>query len=311
MRLQVINSYFNPINYKNRYMRYLEFERHMLESDVDLTTVECNRPGEAHKLTSSLINHIPVSASTICWQKESQLDVGYNSIPKDCSYIGWFDGDIHFTNPNWHHDTISALQEFDIVCPWEYCHDLDADGNVAEVHESFGKVLFERNPIVQGPNLPLSIKKKFKFGHPGYAWAARRDFLEAVGGFINTAILGSCDHHMALAMIGRAYDSAPYAISPEYMEPILEWQAKALKYNPKIGYVKGNIIHGFHGSKKDRQYSDRWQILIKHGFNPKEDLYVNDHGIIELRGNKPELNRDVEQYFLDRKEDGALMAQAA
>jgi hypothetical protein len=312
MRLQIITTYFNPIGYKNRLLRYLEFERHMLESNVDLTVVECNRVGEKHVLTSTAINHIPVSASTICWQKESQFQVGLDYVFSNNSsdYIGFFDADIIFQNPHWVRDAIDILQDHDIASAWETCQDLGPDGNVAETHESFGKAIKDRRAIIQGPNVPSHVKKSIKLAHPGYAWIARREFLQATGGFITTAILGSGDHHMALSLLGRAHESAPYSVTQSYMSPIIEWQAKSLKFAPRIGYVPGNIIHGYHGSKKDRAYAERWEILVKHEFDPKTDLVFNEFGIVELAGNKPELNKDIENYFFNRKEDGNQMASA-
>lgn len=303
MRLQIITPYFNPMGYKNRLLRYLEFERHMLESGVELTTVECNRGLEPHILKSNSIRHIPVSAKTICWQKESQMQIAYKSLPSNCEFVGWFDGDLKFENPNWVHDALVALEDHDIVSAWEYCNDLDADGNIAEVHESFGKVVKTRRPIIQGAGSPEKFKNKYRFAHPGYAWIARKSFLDAVGGFIDTAILGSGDQHMALSILGRVHESADPDITADYMEPIFEWQEKCLKYQPKVGFVPGVITHGYHGAKKNRAYAARWKILIKHKFDPKTDLVFNEFGLVELAGNKPELNADIELYFHQRAED--------
>ena len=43
-----------------------------------------------------------------------------------------------------------------------------------------------------------------KYFHSGFCWVARRSALEDVGGLIETAVVGSGDNHMALALIGKA-----------------------------------------------------------------------------------------------------------
>ena len=70
-----------------------------------------------------------------------------------------------------------------------------------------------------------------------------------------------------------------------------------------LGYCQAVIRHNFHGFKRDRQYSTRNEIITKHDFAPSTDICRNDKGIWEFTGNKPDLERDVLQYFVNRKED--------
>ena len=73
--------------------------------------------------------------------------------------------------------------------------------------------------------------------------------------------------------------------------------------NGNIGALPGSIEHGFHGSKRDRAYESRWDILIRNGFDPDNDLIRNTWQAWELAGNKPQLRRDIERYFRSRDED--------
>lgn len=55
--------------------------------------------------------------------------------------------------------------------------------------------------------------------------------------------------------------------------------------------------------KKNRQYASRLQILIKHSFDPYEDLIKNEDGVWELPDHKPKLARDIWKFFECRRED--------
>lgn len=59
----------------------------------------------------------------------------------------------------------------------------------------------------------------------------------------------------------------------------------------------------FHGRKGDRGYQSRWDMFVKHGFDPHEDLKRNSHGVLEFAGNKPELRREFDRYLQSRNED--------
>ena len=76
------------------------------------------------------------------------------------------------------------------------------------------------------------------------------------------------------------------------------WQRRARHaVNGRIGYVPGTIEHRFHGAKVNRQYWDRWQMFLRHGFDPITDLKRNTWGVLEFAGNKPELEHEWDQYL--------------
>jgi hypothetical protein len=56
-------------------------------------------------------------------------------------------------------------------------------------------------------------------------------------------------------------------VSDGYKKSIIEYEQnfKDLKF----GVINGVIRHYFHGSKKDRKYMKRWQILVKHKYKYK------------------------------------------
>jgi hypothetical protein len=122
---------------------------------------------------------------------------------------------------------------------------------------------------------------------------------------METAAAGAGDHHMALALIGKVRMSVPHGISPGYLQPLIQWEHRAIRdINFNLGYLEGSTIeHSWHGRKNDRKYVPRWDILTRHGFDPATDIKRNVWGVLELTGDKPALRHDIDVYFRQRNED--------
>jgi hypothetical protein len=301
--LHVVTCIANPARWKSRIRLYNDFREHMLDSGVNLTTVECafgERPFEL--ADDKYVNQVRVraSGSALVWSKECLLNIGIARLPEDARYIGTFDADIEFLRAGWAAETVQALQHYDVVQPWSDCYDLGPDGEHLELHRSFARLVYDGQPIVQGPN----ASGPYQFGHPGFAWAWTRRALDCVGGLVETAGLGAADHHMAMALIGRVGDSIPGTMTAGYRAPLDLWQQRAERHIARnIGYVPGTLKHLFHGPKRQRFYVPRWGILDSEAFDPATDLRRNTHGVLELAGNKPELRRKIDRYFRSRNED--------
>jgi hypothetical protein len=88
----------------------------------------------------------------------------------------------------------------------------------------------------------------------------------------------------------------------DYKKSVYEFQEKVK--NMRIGYVPGVIRHYYHGSKKNRQYGERWKILVKHKYSPNEHIKYDKNGIIIPTEKFPkELIKEIYQYFQERNED--------
>lgn len=301
--LHVVTAIANPIRWNSRIRLYREFEQHMLDSGVKLTVVECaygERPFELG--TNPHVNHIAVRShgGSMVWNKESLLNIGVSRLP-EAKYIATVDADIKFRRGCWASETVHALQHYPVVQPWSDCYDLGPHDEHIDLHRSFCRLVHEKRPIVQGPNAMLG---PYRFGHPGYAWAWTRQALEWTGGLVETAGLGAADHHMALALIGKVEDSIPGNLVEAYKTPLRLWQQRATQHIAgNISYVPGTIEHGYHGQKAKRAYVERWDVLVRHKFDPSTDLKRNSHGVLELAGNKPGLRHDIDLYYRSRDED--------
>jgi hypothetical protein len=97
-----------------------------------------------------------------------------------------------------------------------------------------------------------------------------------------------------------------YAINPRssdgYKESILEFQEKARLL--RFGYIPGVVRHYFHGIKKNRKYHERWEILVKHDYDPKIHIKKNVAGLIVPTEQFSEsLKTEILEYFQQRNED--------
>jgi hypothetical protein len=170
---------------------------------------------------------------------------------------------------------------------------MDRDENAMSIFSSFGFQYSKGKKYGGiGPN----------FWHPGFAWAMTRKAYERTGGLYELSILGSGDHNMAQSLIKNGRNSVNNLVTEEYKNSVINWQEKAI--NLRLGYVPGVIRHHFHGSKKNRKYSERWQIIIKHLYNPKLYVEKNKDGLLIPSKECPQgLLDDIMEYFKERNED--------
>ena len=224
------------------------------------------------------------------------------------------DADIHFQNKHILDDVIHALQVHRVVHPFETALDMGPHGEVLEVHKSFGwckqQGMKWTIPMADYQKEQETAKKAAQYKglgnifHPGFAICFRRDVLENMHGLLEVGILGAGDHHMLTAMIGMANYSMPKGIHANYRAAVMDWQKRAATHiDGDLGYVRGTILHSFHGAKRSRQYKSRWNILIDNNFDPLKDIYRNLQGVVELSPGRPHLRDDIRWYFISRLED--------
>jgi hypothetical protein len=317
-KLYVVTCISNPVRYHARYRHYHTFEKHMKDSGAILYTIEmayANRPFEI--TTPCNPNHIQVRADDELWHKENLLNIAINRLPPEAKYIAWIDADINFARPDWAQETLQQLQHYDFLQLFSQAVDLGPKHEIMHTARSWtdsikGGLTFkhansEKNDLgssycVQGSGLVRGA------WHSGFAWAARRSALDAVGGLMDIAILGSADRHMAAGLFGFMQDTILPDFTEDYKKHLLQWQERAeRKIRRNVGQVEGTIFHHFHGKKVDRRYVSRWQILLKNQFNPVTDIKRNAHGLWQLHDDGSpryiSLRNDLRDYFRARNED--------
>ena len=329
-----VTAISNPAQWKTRYCLAQNFRRHVTQDlRANIITIECafgtggfhvtENTGEADLATSSTVTEngvrmidVQVRNKSWTWLKENLQNIAVSSLPTSAKYLIFCDADVEFTNRNIVEHVIYALGHTKVVQPFETCCDLGNEGQVIQVHRSFGAC--HSKGMVWRPRLKKDRKGK-TYGvyhedtppashdlinnwHPGFCLAMKRETYSKLGGLLQIACAGAGDHHMVCSFIGRAEDSFPKTVHKNYREMVLAWQTRADKVvGGNFGYVHGTILHHFHGPKKNRQYISRWSIITDNQYDPKEDIYYNSDGVMELQ--KRKLHDDIRRYFKSRNED--------
>lgn len=302
--LHVVAVVSNPARYHSRYRLFREFAQAMVATpNVSLHVVELAFGDRHHEVTGSaeaapFANALQLRSDRELWHKENLINLGVRHLlPTNWRYLAWVDADVHFQNQNWALESLHQLQSYPVVQPWSECADMGPNGNVMQMHRAFASLVM-RNVRQQAHK-----DEPYPYGHSGFAWAVTRRFWENVGGLMDFPILGSADHHMAWAMIGDVDKSVHQGMSASFKRRCHEWEACAHREtHGHLAYVPGLIHHRFHGSKKDRRYRERWQVLVEHAFDPDKDLRRDAQGLLYVAG-KPHLEEAIRRYMRQRNED--------
>lgn len=294
----VVTMISNPVRFASRYRLYDAFRERLARSGINLVTAEIAFGDRPFAITrAGDADAVQLRTNHELWHKENALNIAISRLPSNWRYVAWIDADIEFVRPDWAHETVQQLQHYSVVQLFDSAIDLGPEMQTLQVHTGFGASYLRKRP--RGRN--------YAHWHPGYAWAARREAIDAMGGLIDWAILGSADHHMAVGLIGGLDEDqiTPTArLSPRYRQELQAWQDRAVTgLRRDLGCVPGTILHYWHGKKKDRRYGDRWQILTRHQFDPKQHLSRDWQGLWQLTGDCPRLRDEIRGYFRARNED--------
>jgi len=152
----------------------------------------------------------------------------------------------------------------------------------------------------------MGVKKLLPRNWKAFAWIdADLEFESstwALDGLYDKSILGSGDNIMMLALLGNALKAITSESTDGYKKSVIEYEEKISTL--RFGYVPGMIYHYFHGSKKNRQYTERWKILSENNFDPFTFIEYDKNGIIVPTSIFPEtLVSGIMTYFEERNED--------
>lgn len=292
--LNVIMVISNPCQFATRYILAKEFIYRMKrEPHVVLFIVELAYGDQSFHVTESgNQHHMQIRTSTPLWHKENMVNIGIKLLPTNWKAFAWIDADIEFESA-FALDTLKILNgSKDVVQLFSHCLDMNKQEETMNIWSSFGYRHCKNNLYGKGKEL----------WHPGYAWAITRQAYYRIGGLYEKNILGSGDHNMSLSFIGHGLKSVNFNVCAEYKQSIAFFEQNANKL--RLGYVPGIIRHYYHGTKASRKYGERWNILVKHQYNPVLHVKKDSHGILVPTEECPhELLSDILSYFKERNED--------
>lgn len=295
-KLHVIAPISNPCRYKTRYKLYADFAKMCDDAGAVLHTVEAAFGNRPFAVTSpDNPRHIQLRTDSEIWHKENLINIGISRLPADWEYVAWIDADVSFARHDWVRETINLLQHYDVIQMFSTAQDLCPKHETFQRHRGFVYSYLHGFPPT----------KSYANWHPGFAWAAKREAINDLGGLIDMAILGAADRHMAFGLIGKIEQSLPGdKLDPVYMDELVQWQKRAESHVKRnVGYMNGTVFHHWHGKKKDRRYKERWQILIDNKYNPHHDLKRDWQMLWQLTDNNTKLRDDIRAYFWARNED--------
>ena len=296
--LNVIIVISNPCLYAKRYKLLKQFVKRIEEEEtnVNLFIVEMTYGNQKYYVTeSNNPNHLQLNTLTPIWHKENMINLAVKYLlPTNYKAFAWIDADVEFESNTWATDTLKILNGCkDVVQLFSHCVDMSSEKTNLNIFNGFGYCYSKKKQYTT---------KGSDYWHSGYAWAITRKAYERIGGLFDKGILGSGDSVIALSFIGRSHLLNNPNYNDDYNKSMLDYQEKASKL--RLGYVPGVIRHHYHGSKFNRQYTERWKILMKHNYSPVNMIVYDDIGVICPSENmNQEFKDDILNYFKERKED--------
>jgi hypothetical protein len=303
-----VTAYFNPAGYQSRLDNYRSF-RKCLKSP--LVAVEMSPEGRFELRRDDAEIVVQLAGGDVLWQKERLLNVALLQLPKDCDIVAWLDCDILFSDDNWPARARAALDSYRMVQLFDELCDLFPG------HSSNHPTVCSRAPA-RGYKIATGRYQAERehrdvgifvsdYSVVGHAWAARRDLLEKHG-LYDARIAGSGDLAILSAAMGEfAYYFKSHAMNDRQIEHYRNWADPFhAAIAGRVGYIGGRVSHLWHGDRKDRQYAQRQEGVLKAGFDPFTDIAIDALGCWRWNSDKPELHRFLRNYFASRNEDGPL-----
>ena len=302
----IIACYYNPTHNPYRLKAFNEFYNSI--KHLNHRIVECII-GDAKPELPQTEFISRVNTTSMLWHKETLLNNIIRVLPIKFKYVFWVDADVIFTNKNWMVDAVAELQpdKNRMVQLFEYCVHLEQD----ELSPNFS---VERNRRMCGtklrhPKMWRSFAANYvttnysddvnydKHGHVGFAWGARRDVLRAAP-LYEKALIGGADHIMAHAAVGQIGHSCILKSFTDDIDAVNEWSRGFHRFiNGKLGYVKGDLYHIWHGAVEKRQYLKRIQDFTS---TAKEITEKDENGLFVTKNDEY-----VKEYMEHRENTGS------
>jgi hypothetical protein len=262
----IVACFFNPQNNPYRLIAFQKWYKSI--KHMNHRIIECLIGPDAKSQLPKSQYISSVNTESLLFHKETLLNKVIKELPAKFKYVFWLDTDVLFTNSRWLLDGVKEMQQgTNLIQPFEYCIHLERN----KLKPNFDVELnrhFAGDPESRHKHMWRSFCSNYasglagnynydKHGHVGFAWGAKREVLDTCPLF-DRALVGGADHIMAHAAAGHIGHSCITKSFTENLKEIEEWSNKFFNaVKGRIGYVKGDLYHIWHGDIEKRQYLKR------------------------------------------------------
>ena len=105
-------------------------------------------------------------------------------------------------------------------------------------------------------------------------------------------------------MIGVFKKSVRDNLSEEIRKQITSWASAVYqKTKGNFGFTDGIAFTMFHGTRGNRMYKRRYEVLRENDFDPETDISLTEGGVWQWSSDKPKLHRYFILYYYLRHEN--------
>jgi hypothetical protein len=302
-RLWAVTCLFNPAGYRIRAENYRIFRERL---NLPLATIELAFDEPFCLSESDAEIMIQVRGGDKMWQKERLLNLAIEQLPDECDQVMWIDADIVVEIETWPAQVSAALERAQAVQPFETIHSLDAYGRWAHANTSMASV-WERDGSLSHA-LSKTVDRGTGAPCSGHVWAARRELLTRHG-LYDGCIVGGGDTAFLGGVTGSFDDVVRvHCMGPEQTDRYMAWAEGVYRdVQGSVVALQCEMEHLWHGSMSNRRGRQRHEELAAIGFDPYQDIELDENRIWRWASDRPELHRYVSDYFLARDEDSHLV----
>ena len=270
--------FFNPAGSKRMVMNYLYVWNLLKTLELPVFAMELVFDDAKPEIKKAF----HVRGNSHMFHKERLCRLLEQRIPRKYTKLLFLDADIVFGGDTWYEEISELLNSNDVVHPFTRAHWLDL---------TYTNVELTRETVVNMKGRMWDFKY-----HPGFAWAFRREWYRKVG-FFDWAVTGSGDTLSSAKWLNKAFPekfkSLPSAMKRAYT-------AYRNLESPTIASREGDVFHLYHGSRKNRQYSERHHLLDVNE-DIQDMIVLNKDGVYEWKD--PKWNLVMHAYFKNREDD--------
>ena len=316
--LYVITIVTNPCQNSLKTHYYEEFAERMEKiNNVRLITAEVSYMGLPFILTQPHFEpfNIQIRVQTPLNLKYNILNYVISKLPQEAEFVAWVDFNIEFLNENWVQDTLEILKNHNLVKLYKDCLLLNKDSNI--LGSTTALIRNQKNQKGYSNFERIMMLERYS----GTAWAARKEFITSIGGFLDLCVTNENDEIISSCLEGKVEDVLPQNLAIEFAQILKDWQ-KSIRVNNKNEEFKilNNVLKKYvldeagespkksamknSGSKNKNEplnsYKkyDGWALLVDNHFNPLKDLTRDGDNVYQLKRDREKVFKSFKEYYL-------------